>query len=313
MSRKNDYRLFFWSGLIYLVSLGLTLLLALREKALVESSQIAIPNLSGGLGGISGKGGLENIAGAVAPEFTVPAVAYFLGVAALLGVVLFFIPLSKLGLILRIFFGLAFIWGTFVVGAILAPWIAALVVAVGVGVAWLLTARVWLHNGLLCLTLVGLSCVFGALVSPWTVLAIMLALAIYDFLAVRFRFMQWMARKLSESETLPAFFIPRSLKEWKARLKGEEVKRLFEDRPGEEKETSILGGGDIFFPLVLAASVLFTVGLANALIVAAFSLLGLAFAYVIHLFWLKGKATPALPPIFVFSLLGMVLVKVVSG
>ncbi len=308
MSKRGGYQLFLWSGLIFLVSLGLTLLLALREQELVESSQLVIPNLSGGLGGISGQGGLENIAGAVAPEYTIPAIAYFLGVAALLGLVLFLIPLSRLGLVMRLFFGLAFAWGTFVVGALLMHWIPATLAAVGACVAWLLTARVWLHNGLLVLTLVGLSCVFGALISPWTVMVIMLALAIYDFLAVRFHFMQWMAKKLSESETLPAFFIPRRLRDWKSRLKGEEVKRLFEEKEGE-KEISILGGGDIFFPLILAASVLFTAGLANALVVAAFSLLGIVSAYLIHLYWLKGKATPALPPIFICSLLGLALVR----
>ncbi|MEW6142851.1 MAG: presenilin family intramembrane aspartyl protease [Chloroflexota bacterium] len=311
MRRKTDYHPFLWSGLIYLLGLGLTLIVSLREQALVESQQIVIPNLSGGLGGISGEGGLENITGAVAPESTVPGIIYFLGVVALLGLVLFFIPVSKLRLVLRVFYGLAFAWGTFVVGAFLVPWYAALVVAVGVSLAWLLTARVWLHNGLLVLTLVGLSSVFGAMVSPWTVIVIMLVIAIYDYLAVRLRFMQWMVKKLSESDTLPAFFIPRHLSGWKGRLNGEDVKQLIEGQG--EKRVSILGGGDIFFPLILVASVLFAAGLLNALIVALFTLMGLAAAYAIHLYWLKGKALPALPPIFVFSLLGLVLVRFISG
>lgn len=311
MLKKTDYHPFLWSGLIYLLGLGLTFLVSLRGKALVESSQIVIPNLSGGLGGVSGEGGLESIAGAVAPASILPGIIYFLGVVALLGLVLLLIPVSKLRLLLRIFYGLAFAWGTFVVAALLMPWFVAAAVAVGVGLAWLLTARVWLHNGLLVLTLVGLSCVFGAMVSPWTVIVIMLVIAVYDYLAVRLHFMQWMVRKLSESETLPAFFIPRHLNGWKDRLKGEEVKQLFEGRG--EKRVAILGGGDIFFPLILVASVLFAAGLTSALVVSAFALLGLVAAYLIHLFWLKGKATPALPPIFVFSLLGLVLVRFISG
>ncbi len=311
MPEETDYQPFLWSGLIYLVALGLTLMVSFQEKALVESQQIVVPNLSGGLGGISGEGGLENIAGAVAPESTVPGIAYFLGVIALLGLVLFLIPVSRLKLVLRLFYGFAFVWGAFVVGAFLMPWVMAVVVAVGAGLAWLLAPRVWLHNGLLVLTLVGLSSVFGAMLSPWTVIFIMLVIAVYDYLAVRLRFMLWMAKKLGESETLPALFIPRHLKGWKDRLKGEEVKQLLEGQG--EKRIAILGGGDIFFPLILVASVLFTAGLMNALVMAAFTLLGLAAAYAVHLFWLRGKATPALPPIFVFSLLGLLLVRFISG
>lgn len=311
MLMKTDCRPFFWAVLFYFLGLGLTFMVSLREKAMVESQQIVIPNLSGGLGGISGEGGLGNIAGAVAPGSTVPVIVYFLGVVSLLALLLLLVPVRSLKLILRIFYGFAFCWGVFVALALFIPWYVAMVISLFVGLAWLLTVRVWLHNILLLLTLASLSAVFGAMVSPWTMIAGMLVIAVYDYLAVRFRFMQWMVKKLGETETLPAFFIPRRLNEWRERLKSETMKRLLEG-PGEER-ISILGGGDIFFPLILVASVLFTAGMVEALVVALFAFLGLAAAYAFHLFWLRGRPMPALPPIAFLSLLGLVLVRVVSG
>jgi presenilin-like A22 family membrane protease len=121
--------------------------------------------------------------------------------------------------------------------------------------------------------------------------------------------MVWMATKLSDSETLPAFFIPGNLKDWKISLKGSAIKSVF--LTGEEKQFSILGGGDIFFPLWLSATVWFAAGMWMALLVAGFSLLGLIVTYLIHFFIQKGKPTPALPAIFVCSLIGLLLVRFV--
>ena len=73
----------------------------------------------------------------------------------------------------------------------------------------------------------------------------------------------------------------------------------------------ILGGGDLFFPLLLSSSVLFASGLAGGLVVASFALLGVIAAYLVHIFLMKGRPTPALPPIFVLCLGGLALVQFV--
>jgi presenilin-like A22 family membrane protease len=161
------------------------------------------------------------------------------------------------------------------------------------------------------LTLVSLGAVFGTLFSPWSVILVMLVIAVYDFFSVKFGYMQWMARKLSESETLPAFFIPSKLADWKARIKGSEVKNILQDKG--EKQFSILGGGDIFFPLWLSSAVWFASGVKTTLITAGFSFLGLITAYLIHYFIMKGKATPALPSIFLLSLIGLLIARFVAG
>jgi len=81
---------------------------------------------------------------------------------------------------------------------------------------------------------------------------------------------------------------------------------LFTDKSGE-REFSILGGGDIGFPLLLVVSVFFAYGFISSVIVAVFSLFGLIAAYWIQLVFLKGKPMPALPPIFFVSLIGFLI------
>jgi len=156
-------------------------------------------------------------------------------------------------------------------------------------------------------TLASVGAVFGFLLSPWTAISFMLVISVYDVLAVRFGYMVWMVKKLSESGTLPAFVIPRRISAWNLNLKEEGFKKLFEDGSGE-REFSILGGGDIGFPLLFLVSVFFVYGFASCVIVAAFSLLGLISAYLIQLFFLKGKPMPALPPITFTSLIGFLIV-----
>jgi len=122
-------------------------------------------------------------------------------------------------------------------------------------------------------------------------MVLLLVLAVYDFFAVRFGYMIWLAKKLSESNALPAFFIPRFMSQWKASLKENVVARLAQEKPGE-KDFSILGGGDIAFPLLLVSSVFFAYGLTNAIFVAGFSFVGLIGAYWIQAVLSKENPCP---------------------
>lgn len=296
-SRWTGARPFLWSGMIFLVCLALSFYAAHREKQSIEQGQIPpLPNVSAGQAGYP--------------------LVYFFAVVVLLGIVLFLIPISKLRLVLRVAFGFAFAWGSFIMFWLLLQHgppsilslatIAAASIAVAVGMVWLFVPRIWFHDALLVFTLVSMASVFGAIFSPWTVIIIMSFISVYDFLAVRFGYMQWMTQKLSESDTLPAFLIPKKPADWNASLKGPSLKKLFAEKA--QREFSVLGGGDIGFPLLLAVSVLYTLGLAAGLTVAGFSLLGLVAAYAVHLFLMQGKPTPALPPIFALSFLGFLLV-----
>ncbi len=265
------------------LALTLALYVAIQEKLFFEVNQIVSPNTPLG-----------------------PVAAYFFSVVVVLALILFIIPLSKLKLVFRILFTLMFAWGIFVVIALILPSAVAYPLAIIAGIGWLLLARVWLHDLLLLITLSGAGAVFGFLFSPWTFMIFMLIIAVYDVIAVRFGFMVWMADKLSESATLPAFIFPKKIRDWKLNLENVKVGDLKKEE-ADRREYSILGGGDIGFPLMFAVSVFFETDLVSAVLVGVFALTGLMSAFLIQSFFLRGKPMPALPPIALFSLIGFLL------
>jgi presenilin-like A22 family membrane protease len=237
-----------------------------------------------------------------------PILIYFVILIAVLGILLFIVPVSALRMLLRILFGVLFAWGTFVLLILWFPVVVAASGAVIIGLGWFFLPRVWLHNVVMVLAIVALGAVFGRLISPWTSMILVGALAIYDFVAVRFGYMLWMAKKLTESSTLPAFIIPRRLADWNANLRHPDFKGISGEASFERK-FSILGGGDIGFPLLLTSSTYFGYGLNAALFVAGTALVGLLAAYAIQTLILKGKPMPALPPIAVLCLIALLIVR----
>ena len=234
-----------------------------------------------------------------------PILIYIFAAAAVLGITLYKIPLTALKVFLRILFALLFSWGALIATVFYVPLPAAVTIAVVFGAFWFLIPLIWLHNLALILAVSSLGAVFGRFITPWTAMAIILALAVYDFLAVRFRFMVWMADRLSQINALPALIIPKNYSEWNFNLKRRE--KIVEVNPAA-REYSILGGGDIAFPCLLTASVYFARGLVPAVIIAVFGLLGLVSVYAIQAIFLKGKPMPALPPIAAFTLVGLLII-----
>ena len=123
-------------------------------------------------------------------------------------------------------------------------------------------------------------------------------------------YMMWMAKKLSQSDTLPAFVLPKNMHDWNLNLKGSTVTKLFDDE-NAERDFSLLGGGDIGFPLVFVASVYSAYGFSDALGVGIGAYIGLLLAYFLQIFVLKGRPLPALPPICLVAFLGFLLVRYV--
>ncbi|MFC2044667.1 presenilin family intramembrane aspartyl protease [Chloroflexota bacterium] len=280
---KSKLSLFLWGGLVMVLALTLALYEATREKLFFEANQIVSPDISLG-----------------------PIVAYFFSVVGILTLVLFITPLSKLRLVFRILFALMFAWGVFVITALTLPTAGAYPVAIIAGISWLFWPRVWLHNLLFLIALAGAGSVFGFLFSPWTFMIFMLIIAVYDILAVHFGFMVWMVDKLSESTTLPAFIFPKQIRDWKLSLQNVRLDEIKKNESAE-REYTVLGGGDVGFPLMLAVSIYFTTNLASAIFVGVFALVGLMSALLIQLLWLKGKPIPALPPIAGLSLIGFII------
>ena len=206
--------------------------------------------------------------GEVIPQQSIlPILLYFFGVVIVMGIILYFVPVSKLRLVLKILFGVFYAWGTFIILYIIMPFHLAFAIAAGIAVAasvlWFLISLVWLQNLLLIVTLVSVAGVFGSQVSPFTVIFLLLALSIYDIVAVSLGYMMWMAKKLSEADTLPAFILPKRLPHWNVNLKGATVNKLFEEE-SSEREFSLLGGGDLGFPMIFVVAVYFHGGASAA-------------------------------------------------
>jgi len=299
----------YWGLLLFVVAQMLILLVAPRIDPFLEENDIDIPTqpaapISWWPGEVTLPDG--EVIEVPAHSALGPILIYILAAAAVLGITLSKIPLTALKVLLRLLFALLFSWGAFIATVFYVPLPVAVAIAVVFGTFWFLIPLIWLHNLVLILAVSSLGAVFGRFITPWTAMAIILALAIYDFLAVRFRYMLWMADRLSQINALPALIIPKNNSEWNFNLKKRE--KIIEVNPAE-REYSILGGGDIAFPCLLTASVYFARGLAPAAIIAVLGLLGLVSVYAVQAIFLKGKPMPALPPIAAFILVGLLIIS----
>jgi len=301
----------FGAVLLFVVAQILTLSVASRESLFLEANNIYMPTqppqvISLWPGPVTSPSG--QVTQTPAYSSLGPIVIYFLAITVGVGLILALIPLSALRLALRLLFAFLFAWGAFVAFVFWAPIAWALVVAAIVALVWFLTPRVWFHDLAMILALASLGAVFGHFITPWTAMAVMGALAIYDILAVRFGFMLWLTGRLSRVGVLPALVIPKSPSQWRANLRQGAIANVVDQKPAE-RDYSLLGGGDIAFPCLLTASVYFAHGLTTASTIAAFTLLGLTLAYLIQAVFLKGKAVPALPPIAALALAALLIIR----
>jgi presenilin-like A22 family membrane protease len=276
---------YLWSVGIMAAALALSLFVATYGKTFVAEQQIPSPDVS-----------------------LWPILVYFFAVVAVIAIILFIIPLNKLRLFFRILFAFMFAWGVFIASYLFMPDYAyvAYTLAGVCGLLWFFWTKIWLHDFLLLVTLAAAGAVFGFSFSPWTFMIFMLIIAVYDVLAVRFGFMVWMADKLSGTTSLPAFVFPKKTSDLKLPLNNVQVGELKKET-ADKREHTILGGGDIGFPLMLSNSVYFVHGMNAAILTGAFGVVGLVGAFVIQKFWLKGKPMPALPPIAIMSMVGFLI------
>jgi presenilin-like A22 family membrane protease len=315
MNTKTLLRLrpVFWSVIIFILAQAFTFLVVSHTDVFLEKHNLSLPpppaeTVSIWPGPTTSPSG--EVTQTPAESSLGPILIYFFAVVVVMGIVLFAIPISALKTLFKVMFTFLYTWSIFVIAVIWLPAVVSIAIAAVIGISWFFFPRVWLQSVVMLLAMVALGEVFGRLISPWTAMILLGVLAIYDYLAVRFGFMMWMANKLSSSSSLPAFIIPYRPSNWAANLKKADIPNLSEQKQ-EERNYSILGGGDIGFPVLLAASVYSSRDVRAGLVVAAFSLVGLLGAYWIQAKFAKGKAVPALPPIAVMSLIGLALVSFV--
>jgi len=229
-----------------------------------------------------------------------PWIGFFLSFFILVFLILFVLKFKKVkNVFFRIIFLLIIFLGVEMFLETWLPFFVALFLTLSLLFLWLQFARVWFHNILLILGMAGLGGLTGLSFSPMTVIVLFLVFSVYDFIAVYLTgHMVEMAKGMTESGAVLGFVVPKNINDFKKRMK--EIKM-----GGGERKFSLLGTGDVFFPLLLAVSFI-PFGLDKSFVIIFFSCLGLVFS-----FWLfqelDKRPMPALPPIFLFSLLGFII------
>ncbi|MEK6888763.1 MAG: presenilin family intramembrane aspartyl protease [Nanoarchaeota archaeon] len=173
------------------------------------------------------------------------------------------------------------------------PYASLIVLGVALILAYFKVFRrnIIVHNLTELLIYPGIAAIFVPLLNVGTAVLLFIIFSAYDMYAVwHAKFMQKMAHyQINKVKVFSGFFVPYLSKKDKLLLKEAE-------KSGKKKEVkvsvAILGGGDIVFPIILAGTVLNSLGLFASLLVSIGATIALAFLLYKSE---KGKFYPALP------------------
>lgn len=152
-----------------------------------------------------------------------------------------------------------------------------------------------IHNLTELLIYPGIAAIFVAIFNLWVAIIVLILISIYDIWAVwHSGIMQKMAKfQINEVKVFSGFFVPHITKKFLEQMRNS--KKLSKSKQLKKKirvNIGILGGGDVFFPLVTAGVMLKTFGILSSIFVIFGAALGLGFL----LFYSKKKKYyPAMP------------------
>lgn len=192
---------------------------------------------------------------------------------------------------LALFLGWQTILGTYL------PLIPSLIIAVMILIGRYAYPKVWVQNCVLLGGISGLAVGLGLTLRWQTVIILLTLIAIYDIIAVyKTKHMVKMAKGLIRHRVFPALIVP-----GRSRGLGCEIKEV---RTG--KEFMFLGSGDFAFPWLLCVSAL-PLGLGPAFVCALGGFLGIILSFLLFNLQKEKKPIPAMPPIFLLSVLGFLI------
>ncbi|PJA93427.1 MAG: hypothetical protein CO132_02950 [Candidatus Kerfeldbacteria bacterium CG_4_9_14_3_um_filter_45_8] len=155
--------------------------------------------------------------------------------------------------------------------------------------------RIWLHNLIVLLATVGVARLFGTQFTPEATVNILLFLAAYDIIAVYFtKHMIAMAVTLFERQAFFGLVLTSKLKGWHGKLSDLEL----------QNGITVVGGGDIAFPLFFALTILIFYGSAAFWIMCAATLVGVLLMHLLAVYPKTKRPIPGLPPLVLCSLVG---------
>ncbi len=190
--------------------------------------------------------------------------------------------------------------------------IIALAVAISLSFLKIFKPHMLVHNATELLIYPGIAAVFVPILTPITIILLLILISIYDMWAVwKSGIMQKMAKfQMEELNIFGGFLIPSLSKKTKAQIA--KVKQKYKNKKIPEKirqkkfkvNLAILGGGDVIFPIITAGVFMRAFGIIPAFFIIFGALTGLVFLFSITE---KGKSYPAMPYISVGIFLGMLV------
>ena len=168
---------------------------------------------------------------------------------------------------------------------------------------WIKKPTILNHNLLMIFSLAGIGANLGLTLKPRAVIFILIALSIYDFIAVyKTKHMVKIAKEMVESGTFFGLISPFNLFDFLTSTKEVATKK---------EKFLILGGGDVALPLLFSVSML-EFGISKSFLVALFSLFGLIANFLVFIKQKERKPIPALPLISLFSIIGYFFVLILT-
>ena len=225
----------------------------------------------------------------------IPEIFISLFIGLLLLAALFFLRKNKY--ILKIFFSFFILAGSSFIFQIFMPFWMAIIFSFLLVILWLSWKKVWVHDIAIGLVICGLGVNFGQIIPIQYILIIIAVLSIYDFYAVlKTKVLVKVFSGLADKGMVLAIIIPAKFKNFT---------RAY-DRVDADENFFYLGTGDLLLPLILAAAALSS-SLLAAILTAVGAVIGFIALYLYMYLKNIDRAMPALPPIALFSILGLVI------
>jgi presenilin-like A22 family membrane protease len=219
----------------------------------------------------------------------------------------------KIWFLLAVVMALTIAFGSFI------PYAIALFLALVLGFWKIFKPNFWVQNITELFIYGGLAAIFVPLFNVFSVVILMILIALYDAYAVwKSKHMITLAKSQSKAKIFAGLLIPYSLKKSKAKIshKISKTKTLAKNKLKKiSKKTSkgrvaMLGGGDIAFPIIFAGVMLKEFGLWQSLIIPFFALAGLV---TLLLIGKEKKFYPAMPFISTGCLIGLAIIYLISN
>jgi len=165
--------------------------------------------------------------------------------------------------------------------------------------------RVIVHNFVIIAAITGIAINLGINIKPSEAFLILVAVSIYDFIAVYVT--GHMVRMFKSSISLGTVFAMIVPADFRHLLKKtSEVNKIKSSSADKNLQNAFvyLGGGDLAFPLILVVASSLQIGLKTAIFTSVGALMGLLALNIIFMMQKERKPMAALPPLAAFSILG---------